>query len=184
MKYGPVIMFIPPALELVWFLYAIGLSDAAPHLDTKDASPDWRHPRADLETTGESLNTSIPNHLSEEKSADATIAGLTPAPTTTVAGRTVAATIAPTTVPRKTLYPNTKSEDVTTGLVHTTPALASTMVLSLDKTTRQTTVSAVGERTTHSWSTKDTASPVTTTKSRQGESSLRFQSPGNQYFVD
>ncbi|XP_064164483.1 multiple epidermal growth factor-like domains protein 9 [Anguilla rostrata] len=173
MKCGPVIMFVPPVLELVLFLCTIGLSNSAPHLKSKDASPAWRHPRAALEITGEPLSTSIPSHLSEDKSEDATIAGLTPAPTTTVAGRTAGvtvqpsatATIAPTIVPRKTLHPITKNGDAVTGLIHTTSALASTIVHSLDKTARQTTLSAVSE---NSWSTKDTASPLdTTTKSRQ-----------------
>ncbi|XP_061118281.1 multiple epidermal growth factor-like domains protein 9 isoform X2 [Conger conger] len=157
MKCGPVIMFAPPALELVLFLCTIGLSSAAPHLNTRDASSDFRHPRAALETTGEPLSASTTSHLSEDKSADATIAGLTPAPTTTVAGRTATATIAPTSVPSKTTV--RKNEDAVTGLVHATSASAST--ISLDKTT-------VSQRATNSLSTKDTASPqVPTTKISQ-----------------
>ncbi|KAJ8260978.1 hypothetical protein COCON_G00167010 [Conger conger] len=157
MKCGPVIMFAPPALELVLFLCTIGLSSAAPHLNTRDASSDFRHPRAALETTGEPLSASTTSHLSEDKSADATIAGLTPAPTTTVAGRTATATIAPTSVPSKTTV--RKNEDAVTGLVRATSASAST--ISLDKTT-------VSQRATNSLSTKDTASPqVPTTKISQ-----------------
>lgn len=177
-------MFIPPALELVLFLCTIGLSNTAPHLNTKDAYTDLRHPRAALETTAEPLSTSIPSHLSEDKSADARIAGLTPAPPTTVSGRTAVppsatATIAPTNVPRKTSV--RENGDAVTGLLHTTSALASTVVISQDKTARQTTASADSEGPIHSLSTKDTNSPqVTTTKSSQGESSRASRCPNVQ----
>ncbi|KAJ8384887.1 hypothetical protein AAFF_G00196950 [Aldrovandia affinis] len=179
MKYRPVIMFVPSALELVLFLSTIGLSEAAIYVNIKDASPGERRPRAASETNVKPLNSSIPNHLLEGKSGDDTIAGLTPAPTTTgsVAARTAgvkvqpsasvttaqATTVTSSAVPLKTLYSTTRIRDAAT----TTKSTLLSTILSLDKTTGQAAVSAVSERTTNG-SRKDAVPTLeTTTESRQ-----------------
>ncbi|KAI1882461.1 hypothetical protein AGOR_G00251000 [Albula goreensis] len=188
MKYRPVIMFVPPALELVLFVCTIGLSDTAPHINTKDASPGGRHHRAASVTTLTPLKTSIPNHLPEDKSGGS-IARLTPAPSTTVAARTAGdsaqspravtttqTTTIASTLTLKTLHPITQIRDVATttkatsetDLIHTTPTLLSTIGLSLDKIKRQTAGADLSERTTSSWSKADAAPPViTSTEIRQ-----------------
>ncbi|KAJ8286427.1 hypothetical protein GJAV_G00039150 [Gymnothorax javanicus] len=140
----------------------VGLSNAAPHLNAKDASRGWRLPRAALETTVDILNISTPSHLPTEKPAESPISRLTPAPSTTAAGRTAVAqpsttaTIVSTTVPHKIINPISENGDSEAGPVRTTSSVASRGVLPEDKI-GNTTVIADGR----------IDSPATTTKNRQ-----------------
>ncbi|XP_036386080.1 multiple epidermal growth factor-like domains protein 9 isoform X1 [Megalops cyprinoides] len=195
MKCRPVVMFVPPALEFLLFLCTIGLSEAAPRINAKDASPAERHPRAVSETTSELQNTSMPNHLPEEKFGDGTIAVLTPATATTVATRTSVSTVQPattitlsaTTAPLKTVEPITKTRDaaantkprtetdsVLTTYIESSTLLSTTALSTVE--TQQTKVSSV----TNSWFTEDSAPPIVTTTESGQELSCNCSGEGVQ----
>ncbi|KAI1900665.1 hypothetical protein AGOR_G00052250 [Albula goreensis] len=182
MKFTPLMMFVYPALEFVLFV-CIGLSEAAPSVNTNDATTFWRERRD--ETILDPLNNTMPNYLQEDKLGIVTQAPTTMSPRTS--GQTVqlkattiqAATIAkpvqrtmePTTKPREMVTTSKQKTDFVNVTQSAVTAQANSVfyVSPVVKTTFQTTVTVLPERTTKSLSPKSTTVPplILTTDNRQ-----------------
>ncbi|KAJ8263332.1 hypothetical protein COCON_G00157890 [Conger conger] len=188
MKCTHLMMFLSPALELILFV-CVWLSEAAPSASTNDGTPLWRERPGVSENILDPLNTTMPNHLQEDKLGIVTFSALTPAPTTVhprASGKTVqlqtttAQTIATTVQKAMELTTKTRGILTTTSkqktdLVNfsqttvTSTASSISSVFPVVKTTSQTSATVLHNRTTPSWSPKSTTVPplTPTTENRQ-----------------
>ncbi|XP_035235765.1 multiple epidermal growth factor-like domains protein 9 [Anguilla anguilla] len=187
MKCTPLMMFLSPALELVLFV-CVWLSEAAPSASTNDATALWRERPDVSETILDLLNTTMPNHLQEDRLGIVTFSALTPAPTTVsprASGKTAqlqTTTAQITKTVQKAMEPTTK----TGGIVMTTSkqkmdlvnlsqttvtatANSISSVFPVVKTASPTSATVIHDRTTTSWSPKSTTVPplTPTTENRQ-----------------
>ncbi|XP_070992616.1 multiple epidermal growth factor-like domains protein 9 [Oncorhynchus clarkii lewisi] len=94
MRLTALMMYISPALL---FILYIGFSDAAPRINSYNASPISRKPRSVSESL-EQLYTTLPNRLPEDRFVLGLVTGLTPSPTI-VSARATSKTIQVSTVP-------------------------------------------------------------------------------------
>uniref|UniRef100_A0A4W5QWU9 Si:ch211-158d24.2 n=1 Tax=Hucho hucho TaxID=62062 RepID=A0A4W5QWU9_9TELE len=94
MRLTALMMYISPALL---FILYIGFSDAAPRINSYNASPISRKPRSASESL-EQLYTTLPNRLPEERFVLGLLTGLTPSPTI-VSARATSKTIQVSTIP-------------------------------------------------------------------------------------
>ncbi|XP_020325727.1 multiple epidermal growth factor-like domains protein 9 isoform X2 [Oncorhynchus kisutch] len=106
MRLTTLMMYI--SLALLFILY-IGFSDAAPRVNSYDASPISRKPRSASESL-EPLYTTLPNRLPEGRFVLGQLNGLTPSPTigfTGVASKTIRVSTTPVSPTATTIQPPT-----------------------------------------------------------------------------
>ncbi|KAK6312990.1 hypothetical protein J4Q44_G00163370 [Coregonus suidteri] len=186
MRLTTLMMYISPALL---FILYIGFSDAAPSVNSYDASPISRKPRSASESL-EPLYTTLPNRLPEGRFVLGPLTGLTPSPTigfTGEASKTIQVSTTPvsptaTTIQPLTTDPTTPKPSIET-LSHTRKTItflisrtsnsskrstdAQASVFPPEKTLRNM-VSMVSQRTTNdAWSSDNIDASITSSENSQ-----------------
>ncbi|KAJ8285744.1 hypothetical protein GJAV_G00030430 [Gymnothorax javanicus] len=186
MKSVPLMMLLSSSLELVLFVCLLS-SEAAPSASTNDAKPIWRERPDVSETVLGMHNTTMPNHLPEDRLGIVTFSALTPAPTTvspnasgksvqfqTTTAQTIAETAQKMDPTSKTGGISTSTSKQKTDLVYlsqsavrSTPNSVSSVTPVAEATPTSTTV--LHDRMTTPWPQKSTTGPpiIPTTENRQ-----------------
>ncbi|XP_031686092.1 multiple epidermal growth factor-like domains protein 9 isoform X1 [Oncorhynchus kisutch] len=185
MRLTALMMYISPALL---FILYIGFSDAAPRINSYNASPISRKPRSASESL-EQLYTTLPNRLPEDRFVLGLVTGLTPSPTI-VSARATSKTIQVSTVPvsptATTIQPPTTdpitpkpSIEIISTPIQQIIALSSRTSNSSKRSTDarsvfppektlQTMVSMVSQRTTNdAWSSDNIDAKITSDNSQE-----------------
>ncbi|XP_064793649.1 multiple epidermal growth factor-like domains protein 9 isoform X1 [Oncorhynchus masou masou] len=185
MRLTALMMYISPALL---FILYIGFSDAAPRINSYNASPISRKPRSASESL-EQLYTTLPNRLPEDRFVLGLVTGLTPSPTI-VSARATSKTIQVSTVPvsptATTIQPPTTdpitpkpSIEIISTPMQQIMALSSRTSNSSKRSTDarsvfppektlQTVVSMVSQRTTNdAWSSDNIDAKITSDNSQE-----------------
>uniref|UniRef100_UPI003AAA6887 uncharacterized protein n=1 Tax=Centroberyx gerrardi TaxID=166262 RepID=UPI003AAA6887 len=190
MRLTSLMMYISPVLLFILYVY-IGFSEAAPRINSYDASPIPRKPGSASDTL-ETFHTVMPRRLPESRFALGPLTGLAPSPTivsvgpssnTVQANAKIATTFQPpttdptTTTTTTTTAPatetlSTSKEQITAPISRLTGAKkrstdAQTSVFAPEKML-QTMVSMVSQRTANdAWSADNIGTSITSTENSQ-----------------